>query len=65
MDPPIRLPAEFVEKLFREFVTKYNRTYASGQNPEEYQKRLNIFTVIFYSSKSDSFIYLEPNSNKK
>lgn len=47
MDPPIRLPAEYVEKLFRDFVVKYNKSYANGQNPEEFQKRLGIFAVRF------------------
>lgn len=45
LEAPIHLPPGLVEKKFRNFIDKYNKTYGNGEHPEEFQKRLGIFTV--------------------
>lgn len=38
----IRIPPHLAEQLFRNFTSKYNKSY---MNPAEFQKRLGIFKV--------------------
>lgn len=40
----VHISPRFAEQLFRNFTQKYNKSYL---NPEEFQKRLNLFTVSF------------------
>lgn len=40
----VHVSPRLAEELFRNFTVKYNKSYTT---PEEYQKRLNIFTVSF------------------
>lgn len=39
----INVPHGLADKKFKEFIKKYNRSY--GEDPQEYQKRFNIFMV--------------------
>lgn len=39
----VHVPHGLAEELFKNFTAKYNKSY---DRPEEFQKRLNIFTVI-------------------
>lgn len=40
----VHVSPRLAEELFRNFTKKFNKSY---ETPEEYQKRLNIFTVSF------------------
>lgn len=42
----VYLPPHFAEELFKNFTQKFNKSY---NGPDEYQKRLNNFKVIFYN----------------
>lgn len=58
LEAPIRLPPGLVEKKFRNFISKYNKTYGNGEHPEEFQKRLGIFTVCIMQIGTCFFIAL-------
>lgn len=44
LTPRVHISPRLAEELFRNFTKKFNKSY---ETPEEYQKRLNIFTVSF------------------